>query len=906
MKRYQIVKSFKQLSKNHFYHRFASETEDKQASALLMDSAQLRELLPHVSDSGWQQIFESAESIQTVTGVKRLATYANYLFWIRTDPGSGSSRDHETHFGTDNVAESQKHKTQSTERVWLEGYALLEGCYIDVRDETRAGSSITPQGLDQYLKKHLSPSIAPKARAAPAEPVLNTSIDKTCSLLGEDSPPAAQTPNMSMRSHGKTPFMCKIYKQKDGPASEVLFFQSRDQLEVWRQRIGLCLALFQDFEKQYNCCLIVAKEGRKHTVVLQNKYSGQKYIGHCRSLGHNYSQKDLLSAKNKILNEAALLRKLGEAKVAPNLKELQFTGNSFLLIAEFFEAKTFRDWFSEIWCVENQDCGGTGKVVNLLVDLSLLLLAVHSLEVAHGNISQDTIMIKCAAGSPLKLGDAQFQFNDAISGIVNSSQLQRRNSAFKLVNSKIQNSPSQSGISAIVASRPAQQTTRAKYMLVGFWDAKDMSSCHYKPAMHNPGIGTYIETQSISKDNWTNQSFAEDVLEMGKIFFDILFGININQAKQRDDCVENEFVKALLLRPSDLIFTRDPLYEVNPKILEMVARMLSPDVCMRPTIRECYSEIMSASREDHRSKNYARQSSPRRNTVISRLSLDSYQSRISSGNRPSVVVGEALMKGKPKVRKNDSGTLMSLELSLKFTPRKKNELCEEVFMTDGNLKPRSRKQLGLGRTSEHTINLSVGISSKRISSPGRKKKPTVKLDLSHSLNRLKLSDPPKPKPVQSKEFLPQFDSGLWTERAALKSVDRVSHTQRNQTDESNRREQYNAALTNTRKVPLSVEVAHRPWLSNKKPSGAQCLKNTLSFGGDTPGVPETPSFTRNKPLLEIQSNPFATPPTVARRSPKVAVRLSLRSRSQTPAPGKEKITQHLTLKFLPASFRPST
>ena len=900
MRPYQIPFSFTKVRKHPFYSR--NESQEIQSSAGKTGNSYHG--LPFITESGWRSILETSEPIQTADGVKKLSTYSNYLIWLVDKPTPASIGEVEVgqskHSGAGGSIQSSN-KSSSKDQLLLEGYALLEGCYLEACNETIVKLNGKVDDIietKEIKRKHLKNN-------------LERLIPEPTSLVisDQDQSPKLQFSGMGLsnqnnkipsnnweNSQTKQTHSFKLYKTKGGPVSEVLFFESQTQMEVWRQKLADCLGIFQDFSSRYEVCGVIAKEGRQHTLLVKDVHSGDKYIAHSRSVVHSDSQAEVLNTKHKVINEAAILCKLADARVAPKLKELHFTGNSFVLIEEYFHATTFKDWFSEIWCVEHQDAQDASSVINLFVELVLLVLAVHSLEVGHGNISNETILVLCPPNSPPKqTGENRFQYQEQPANKEEEEEPKgRRNSLFKKKNAPNvpEESPLTSGKTIIQNVRSAIQTSapKNKFIMVGFWDAVDLSSCDYQTIANSLLSDVNYDLAASSKEKFNREGLSRDLFELGKIFFDILFGININQALKQNACLENEFIRQLLLRPTDLILTKDPLYDINIRVVELIGKMLHPDPTFRPTIHECWSEIHLTSREGIKHRNYERQCSPRRNTVISRLSLDSYNSRISSIQKP--VLEKPSVKPKMPGKAADSPTLVSLEISMKLSPRKLQE------DTSGTVKKRTLiKPQRLG--SNASIKFSLDISSKNARNGSKKTRSPLKLDLSKSLQRISLISSPKALRVESKELnssiKPSNIFGVGSSNEFEKAT-----LDLHQNDIDRLKKKPPILISHLLNFSTQTDSSKNIW--EKKPLlGKQLLnpghiKNNISFGGDTQQVPETPSFADHNRVLDA---PFSQPSTPIRpKSAKVASRLKLHSASIIRLPRKHtKITDNLKIRL---------
>ena len=151
------------------------------------------------------------------------------------------------------------------------------------------------------------------------------------------------------------------------------------------------------------------------------------------------------------------------------------------------------------------------------------------------------------------------------------------------------------------------------------------------------GTGGDPHSPTVSANKSTAQ---DDVFALGVLFFEILFGINVQRGLAQEHGIESDFVAALLQRPRVVIEYREPLYDIDEVVIDLIGSMLDPDRSKRPSIRDCFHKLQGSTRQRGRVRKASKHYTRLRTAMFSRFSMESFYDKHNTKEKTGQHEGE--------------------------------------------------------------------------------------------------------------------------------------------------------------------------------------------------------------------------------------------------------------------------
>ena len=575
-----------------FYKKFTAENVRKEVDVLGAGGTPA-DLSP---DNIRKLYYESEPVVTSDNCIKRLVIYQKFLLWFEEirPPGSadfspGSPPKVGTHFTLD-------YKVCSEEIPTVLGYANLSGFYVESRDLIQPANQYLTMTNTLFLSK--SSAVDPGYNHLP-------SVD--LSMIG-DSAPQSTVQNPQLRYF-------KIYPHQRSLVSETIFFDRAEQMNKWRGLLSEAPVFFGDFTQRYRVKEKTTKEGSNQIWHVEDNLTKERLVAKVQPVIDPSDIREVRNLSARVFREANLLLRLKPAHVTSAFKELCFTGKAFIIVEESMQALRFSNWFSEEWRSEVGARVSPSQVHNLLTDLALVVLTFHSFNIAHGSISKEVLYVKTSANedqssmeptlmSPNNKSSEMQRVGEAKDSSYNVFKTQKTANFCHRPNPLKRESlgplPKERVVLPTVIMTAAQ---RRRFCLIGLGTALSFdSSSAMRPSIKGghqlvpPSFGISPRksaSPSPRTPGYLRETSPEtDVFDLGVIMFEILFGIDIIHATQHTFGIESEFVSLLLKNPGQVMSIKEPIYDVDDRVLHLVGRMLQPDKLNRPSMHECY-EILS-------------------------------------------------------------------------------------------------------------------------------------------------------------------------------------------------------------------------------------------------------------------------------------------------------------------------
>ena len=539
-----------------------------------------------------QTLFANAEILQLKNSSKRLTVHKNLLLWFNADIGTDQ----------DNIDSLRL----------LQGYAELGGAHVESSD-------------------------------------------------AEDAGLAARRMNHGPTKKQRSSHYFKVTLPENASGdSETLYFESQLQKEKWRRMLSDAPVIFTDFESRYQITQQLAKEGRNQIMQVEHKHNKEVLIARAITASHSEDRQELMRLRQKFLEESRMLVQLRSTNITASFREFCFTGKSFLILEEPLEAVRFAEWFTGTWCYEVGAITDQRPVLNLFRDLAMMVLTLNSQSIFHGLISKDTIVVKatCITATPnwvtpktkrkgvktflqtvapVRFGQLERAdlLNDPTTSTSDKPSAVQRGPIRLDDRSGAKLSSVQSGSVEKVENTLYHDPSR-KFYLVQFSQAARQTTLTTETTSNPKQVksNTGRDSSSTFESTIAKSSPEADVFALGALFFEILFGINLARGIAQEHGIETDFVSALLKKPRVVIEYREPLYDIDEKIIDLIGSMLDPDKLKRPTIRHCYNVIQNTTKERGKLRKATKHFTKLRTALYSQFSMDDsiYQGQQPQGN----------------------------------------------------------------------------------------------------------------------------------------------------------------------------------------------------------------------------------------------------------------------------------
>ena len=619
LKNRSLMPSIRDPFSSPFYKKFTAENMRNEVDILGAGG-----IPPDFSPDNIRKLYYEAEPILTSdNSAKRLIVYQKFLIWFEELQPKGYQENSPTsppkmgtHFTLD-------HRVCHEEIPVVAGYANLSGFFVESRDLL-------------YPLNHYNSNTMFLSSAADQGHSMQPSIDLSMAV---ENGIQSMIQNMQQRYF-------KIYPHQRSLVSETIFLDSSQQMERWRQALADAPVFFGDFSHKYRVRDKTSKEGNNEIWQIEDVVTKKKLVAKIQVVLDPSDIREVRNLSSRVFREANLLLRLKPAHVTPTFRELCFTGKAFIIVEEIMHAIRFSDWFNSEWKVEVGSRVNFSQVHNLLIDLTLVVLTFHSFNIAHGSMNKDLLYVKSefpdeqesvepTQMSPVnrssdfnhhtesKDGSFHFKAQHTANFSVRSQHL-RRESLGPMPKERV-----------VFSTLVMSAARRRRFYILGLGTALTFdASVVSKPSVKGghqlvpPSFGISprkVASPSPRTPGYLRETSPEtDVFDLGVLFFEILFGIDIHHATQHSYGIESEFVSLLLMSPSQAIFVKEPIYDVDDRVLHLVGRMLQPDKLHRPTMMECYEVLVQVCKNPEVVKSPATRKVERKISGFhSKMSLDS-------------------------------------------------------------------------------------------------------------------------------------------------------------------------------------------------------------------------------------------------------------------------------------------
>ena len=628
------AQALKGIVSNPFYKKVEEQAEPIRSERTIASNRKItKQKLPFLMDGILHKLHQEAKVFQTGDFPKKLTVYQNYLVWFadeQTAPFQGSWVQAQA--PAFNFSAHVEQSTRNTQHPVLLGYVNIKGFHVDSNESV---DTIMGNGEQNDLAL-MSPKNPQHKNMYP----LGTLNDGQSNTI-EDQAPSPIFMMEAPRVFQRSKFYFKLHRAKGDPVGETIFFQTKEEQEEWRQKIAAVPVFFGDFDNRFKVVDHLTKEGKSRLLRVSAVLDQQVYIAKTQKISTAEEKKDSEAVKQEFLQESSLLLRLKSAHLSANFMELHFSNSSCIIVQEELDGILFSDWYSEIWCFELVEVKDATPILSLLLELSMLLLSLNSLNIAHGNLSKESILVqmqlkddhpasidKVERVRAKKRGLATLLYSTAkrtekLVGYTDSQDLQEGVANFS---PESPNSPARrirNGNTSIYSKR--------RFYILGLAKAVD-TTVNIEPKSKGqipdtiPGSEPAGRYTTYSK---RHAALASDIFNLGIIFYEILFGIDINKALQQNFGLESEFVSNLVERPHQFIGSREPLYQVDNRLIELLAWMLFPDPTQRPSVREVYSTVECSMMDPTQAAPPVVRGARKHTTFVSRVSMDSMQTPMS-------------------------------------------------------------------------------------------------------------------------------------------------------------------------------------------------------------------------------------------------------------------------------------
>jgi hypothetical protein len=534
------------------------------------------------------KLHESAEHLTTMDGsIKTVIVYRNYLLWYKssTDGYINDVADADSGIIKDPTL-SQHHSAEDSRNLKLHGFVDLAGCFVKP-NPTRRSIGFNGSTGDSF---HHS-------------------------------------------------YFFQFCTSPAGAVAEVLFFPSRELQERWRILLSSCPVCFSDFGERYELVADLGRQGQIHRFKVKNTHSSVIQMVRLWKTKGLMTSADFEAVIPKIVREASILSAIKSKSISPEFHELISTSDCVGIVEENIDAIPFADWFREVWYVGLKNSKETIPVLTVFLELANLILQLQSTGISHGNFCRTNLFVKLSAIEEPLLPHFENQHKPIIVTRPNKahnlgvpSQIPSRHSRFStnVQQQQLSRASNQQRPVSSISNTDLGQCLQLKdkIYLVGFSQATVGTDSEESSALHSEKLSGLSQNESrpVGKQAPSGQAVgSSDVHALGKIFVEILYGIDIEHALQQQYGIETDFVSKMLQNPSAVLPGREPLYNIDSRVVDMLIMMLSPHQAARPdiqTITSLLQELMT-----HTKKIPSQQVTPLVPTnnklgTLSRISID--------------------------------------------------------------------------------------------------------------------------------------------------------------------------------------------------------------------------------------------------------------------------------------------
>ena len=603
--------SFKSVVSDPFYKRL-----DPVQSASLINSPKPKKgrvTLPFLNDEVLISLHKRSKLMQTGDIPKQLAVYNEYLVWFSANTSKVQIRSPPPLLSlvlepTADSPPQQSPKPNSAEFPLVEGYAEIQGFFVQTNETVDAFLSDSLRLLGDFRSRQI---LVPGAKDEEG-----LKISPAALKHGDPAPNHMQHQTFLSKSKYYFRFQRNTYES----FVETIFFDTEEEAAMWREQLAAAPVFFGDFYSRYKILNHISKEGKNKMIHIQLKGTGDPLLSRYRTLTNFHDKADLESVKNEFLREAMILFRLNPMNITAKLHEMHYANHSFFFVEDQIHCVPFADWFVDTWGFEHDNIRELSSVYRLLGDLTQLVLTMTDFDVSHCNLNKYTILVNTYMMKSPQTASRLLQQKKTVKGF-SSLYFQALKKNSKNQTGHLTNLTEEE---TLMSKRGSPLVQKHRFFLTSFGEAVDtminmIGPKHKKPAGSPRKQGRYT---TFAK---RHAATSEDVLKLGFIFCEVLYGIDIPKALQQKYGLDSQFASEVVSRPQFALFSRDPLYDVDQSFVEVLAGMLDPDPTKRPTIREVFDMVQMCIRE-YQNPERARSTKPRNSQVGAR---DSFISRLS-------------------------------------------------------------------------------------------------------------------------------------------------------------------------------------------------------------------------------------------------------------------------------------
>ena len=322
--------------------------------------------------------------------------------------------------------------------------------------------------------------------------------------------------------------------------------------------------LFTDYENCFEEMRELAGDSRFRSSIVRHNSTGETYLAKEWKLHHiedGDEQKKILA---ECMTDAISLCKLDSLGITPRFLEAHALKQSLVLVSEYVESDKLGEWCDQHWLAEKLDKLVDKRLsLTIMKDLAFQVLKMHNSGVCHLNISRDTFLVRITptfTNAPGHSHRANSLISDLKSSVSGITCLKNGEAKIDFVLSNFSRS--------VVLSRQIDWN----------WIKE---------------IQRYSElfATSAMRDPWYHS--ANDVHNLGIVFYEIVYGLDIPTLMQRTDTFDRDFLQNLMAKPDRYIALREQTHFVGDQVEELIAAMLNPNWERRPTMTEVVQILQS-------------------------------------------------------------------------------------------------------------------------------------------------------------------------------------------------------------------------------------------------------------------------------------------------------------------------
>ena len=396
----------------------AKETDDGIAEEQV--SRDFESLYPeNYTEADVSRIRKKAELIQTVQGMKNLAYDNNILFWfsnhgqglsdrslvVSVSPGDTSRVAKQpaptTRPGSPNKSKNlgnftlQPMATTQTHEAVLVAWAKLDMNGVDSSD-----------AIEAFISAVQTPSMASVVSPNKSRNSMN--------LDSSEKPKGQRSANNFKTFESKGKYFLKIHAghNPEDEIVEVLFFESRDKLEEWREWMAKVPVCFLDLKHRYEFIQHRGRDGPYRIAQVKCRRSGEfraARIVDCFSnaTGGTLSHRMLGDNLQRVFGEIQILNKLQGTGYAQQFFELFIFSGQLWAIVSFVDGEHLGDWLSRLNTKPMDDPLVVESLLEVILGLLHIVKSLVRNKILHGNISKENVLIKvCSCPGCMQKGTA--------------------------------------------------------------------------------------------------------------------------------------------------------------------------------------------------------------------------------------------------------------------------------------------------------------------------------------------------------------------------------------------------------------------------------------------------------------------------------------------------------------------